>query len=254
MTYKNKLVAVVKCNGKVLREQKDEQGEPFVTLPFGAEYTLAFKNLHTQRAVVKVSIDGEDVLAGRQLVVNAHDDTELHGFMSSAGIATAAFKFIQKTKEIADHRGDRLDDGIINVSFAFEIPMETIYTSWSHTFTPTSDGYTGGYIGCGGPICRSINVSNSVSNTVCGVDLGTPQAEEGITVHGSDIQQNFSTTYVGTLGEYETVVLRLRGIAGNGEAVKAAVTTKTKTTCPTCGHTFPSGTKFCSNCGTNLTR
>ena len=40
MTYQEKLVAVVKCRGKILREH----GE-FVTIPFGEEYTILLKNL-----------------------------------------------------------------------------------------------------------------------------------------------------------------------------------------------------------------
>ena len=41
MVYNEKLVASVKCNGKVLREDKDT-----VYLPFGSEYSILLKNMN----------------------------------------------------------------------------------------------------------------------------------------------------------------------------------------------------------------
>lgn len=276
MAYKEKFVAVVKCNGKVLRERKTDSGEMFITLPFGSEYTIHFKNLHTQRAVVQVQIDGKDVLNGHQLVVEPHSDANLDGFLDLFGNnTTAAFKFIQKTKEIADHRGDRLDDGMINISFAFELPAPKPSTSitwtipvpppytWTYTTTCSDPKYTKG---CDSISCCTSDSSISSSNTsylnqVADSDMppdellednSTPQSDEGITVHGSDVNQAFATTYVGAVGNYETIIIRLRGSAANGTKVTKAITTKTRINCPTCGRLYPANLKFCSNCGTNL--
>ena len=65
MMYQSKLVASLKANGKILREFKDT-----VYIPFGSEYSFLIKNLHTQRAVVNIFIDGEEVVEGG-LVVDA---------------------------------------------------------------------------------------------------------------------------------------------------------------------------------------
>ena len=107
MTYNQKLVAVVKVNGKVLRDTDD-----VIRLPFGSEYEIYLKNLNSQRAVVNISIDGQDVLDGNRLVIDPNTEYALEGFMKDRKVRNK-FKFINKTKEIADYRGDNVDDGII---------------------------------------------------------------------------------------------------------------------------------------------
>jgi len=284
MAYKDKLVAVVKCNGKVLRERKTSDGDMFITLPFGAEYTLKFKNLHSRRAVVQVQIDGTDVLHGHELVVDAHSETELEGFMKGNS-AKSAFKFIQKTKEISDHRGDKLDDGMITISFAFEEPVaQTTWTitntdpcpwrpkpwiepwkPWTITWSQTTEPKNSGILR--GETATLASNSSDGATTSCNIqatptascfynsvvdEQATPDVDEGITVKGSDVDQSFYDVHVGAVGDYETIVLRLRGVSAEGQPVKKAVTTKTKLVCPTCGKRSRSHIKFCNNCGTNI--
>lgn len=114
MTYQDQFVAEVKCNGRILRIRDDS-----VYLPFGSEYSLLLKNLNSRRASVKIHIDGEDVLGGSSLVLGPNESTELEGFLSG-NVARNRFRFIQKTKEIQDYRGDKIDDGFIRIEFAFE--------------------------------------------------------------------------------------------------------------------------------------
>jgi hypothetical protein len=114
MTFKDQFVVEVKCRGKILRVQDD-----IVRLPFGSEYSLYLKNLNSRKASVKISIDGEDVLDYQTLILQPNSSTELEGFLRGTN-ATNRFKFINKTKEISDHRGDKIDDGIIRVEFAYE--------------------------------------------------------------------------------------------------------------------------------------
>lgn len=114
MTYRGNFVAVVKHGGKILRER-----DGAVTLPYGSEYSLLLKNLNSRKAVVKVSIDGQDILSGNSLIVRPNSDMELEGFLK--GISTTnKFRFIHKTKKIADYRGDRIDDGLVRIEFKFE--------------------------------------------------------------------------------------------------------------------------------------
>jgi len=44
-----------------LRENKDE-----VNIGFGQEYSIYLKNLDSKKAIVKISVDGTDVLNGNQ--------------------------------------------------------------------------------------------------------------------------------------------------------------------------------------------
>ncbi len=120
MTYKDNFVAEVKCNGKILRIR-----DGAVNLPYGSEYTLLLKNLNSRKVSVKVHIDGQDVLDYSSLILDPNSSSELEGFLSGI-VAKNHFKFIHKTKQIQEHRGDKIDDGLIRVEFAFEKPTPEV--------------------------------------------------------------------------------------------------------------------------------
>jgi len=120
MTYKDNFVVEVKCNGKIMRVKDDA-----VYLPYGSEYTLLLKNLESRKASVKISIDGQDVLDYSSLILEPNSSSELKGFLSGTR-AKNHFKFIHKTKEIQEHRGDKVGDGLIRVEFAFEKPQPEV--------------------------------------------------------------------------------------------------------------------------------
>jgi hypothetical protein len=115
MMYQSKLVASLKANGKILREFKDT-----VYIPFGSEYSFLIKNLHTQRAVVNVFIDGEDVVEGG-LVVDAGQEVNLERYVKNGNLkAGNKFKFIERTSSIEEHRGVKLEDGLVRIEFQYE--------------------------------------------------------------------------------------------------------------------------------------
>jgi len=114
MVYSKKLVTVVKHNGNIIREDAG-----IVRIPFGSEYSILMKNLSTQDCVVGVQIDSDDVLSDQKIIIRANTDHELLGFMNNDGVITNKFKFIQKTEKIFNYRGDRIDDGIINITFQY---------------------------------------------------------------------------------------------------------------------------------------
>lgn len=72
MMYSNKFVMCVLYRGEVQKEKANGT----VTLPFGAEYSLRFRNKNPRRAVVKIYIDGENV-SGPGYVVNANDYVDI---------------------------------------------------------------------------------------------------------------------------------------------------------------------------------
>jgi len=268
MVYQNKLVVVVKCNGRVLREQ----GE-FVTLPFGSEYSLLFKNLNSQRAVIEIEIDGVDVLDGNQIVIAANSENEIKGFMKGSSV-TNAFKFIQKTQQIVDHRGDKIDDGFIRISYQYEeVPKPIIrktiihdhhhvdhhhtYHTYSSPFYGSScRGITGQSFGSSQlshePTAKGI-VDTNVSSSVVMDSLDAPSIglDEGVTVKGSEQSQQFTSTSVGTLTAVETIIIRLKGTTSKGK-VNTPITIQTKLVCETCGKSSKSSVKYCPDCGTFL--
>lgn len=117
MMYDSKMAVAVKAKGRVLRENKDQ-----VYLPFGEEYTLTFKNLNSVRALVKVWIDGVDATDGTSgLIVPPNESVDLERFIKEGNLGAGnRFKFIERTGAISQHRGNKIDDGLIRVEFEFE--------------------------------------------------------------------------------------------------------------------------------------
>jgi hypothetical protein len=244
MVYQNKFIAVIKCNNKILREINKNE----VILPFGSEYSILFKNLESRRVSVKISIDGTDILYGDSLVIDANSELELERFLERLDSGNK-LKFIQKTQKISNHRGDKIDDGIIRIEYAFEQYVVSNWITYSYpdySCPPVeprifySGGVTGGTL-----------LNSSVSNNVSFVDTQQVSEDPGITVPGSVSHQSFGTTTLGTLEQSEVIVLVLRGTTLSGNVSKP-LTTKTKLECPTCGTKHKSSVKFCSDCGTGL--
>jgi len=278
MTYKDHFVVEVKSNGKILRVKDDA-----VFLPFGSEYTLLLKNLHSRRASVNISIDGDDVLDSHSLILDANSSTELEGFLRG-NVARNRFRFINKTKEISEHRGDKADDGLIRIEFAFEKPqpkpqIEKVIKEVHHHYNPPvkfsyygtnadwsysdnnssakdHDGESIMYASASGPpVSRSIvDLSSNVTMDSLGVQnvSEVPNADEGITVKGSEVHQQFNYSSIGELEESNVIVISLKGLTQTGNTVAQPVTTKDKLTCSSCGTKSKSLFKFCPNCGTFL--
>jgi len=222
MTYNNKFVAVVKCNGKILVEKNG-----IVHIPFGSEYTILLKNLNSVKAVVDITIDGQDILDSNRLIVHPNSSNELKGFMKDNRV-TNKFKFIQKTEEISDFRGDNIDDGIIRIEITFET---SLIPNWG--YYTYNQNYTS-------PISKSA-VSYRFTS-------------EGITVKGdNNVNQSFAPGFTNPL-EYSSsvIILILRGIREDNTKVSNLISVKNKVFCETCGTRNLPKNKFCYNCGTCL--
>ncbi len=259
MTFKENFIAVVKCGGRIMREITDG----CVHLPFGSEYTLLLKNKESRKAVVDIEIDGQGVLNGRELIINPNAEIELQGFMDGL-VAKNAFRFIQKTNEIIDHRGDRVDDGIIRVSFRFERKVEerTIYHEnhvnryyyhdyypyWDYPYyRPRPHSFWSDSIG------SSFKGSTSAFQCCANLSNNSPLPDEGITVKGSEINQGFVNGYTSELETNAHVItIRLCGTNSKGSEIKEPITVKTQFKCVTCGKESKSSAKFCDKCGTAL--
>lgn len=284
MTYKDNFVVEVKHKGRILRVKDNT-----VYLPFGSEYSLLLKNLNSRKASIKIHIDDQDVLDYSSLILEPNSSTELEGFLSGT-VARNKFKFIKKTKEIQNYRGDRIDDGLVRVEFAFEKPKPEVmkkiierhdhhhyhydYYHWWPSFTYTynsndiigvnsgdmtrgiskgSDG-TGDFKSSGFSADPSVvSCCYNVQQDSLGVEsLGQPLDDEGITVKGSECYQSFRYGSVGELEQSKVIIIKLKGLASSGIEVEKSVTVKDKLTCSSCGTKSKSSFKFCPNCGTFL--
>lgn len=250
--YKNNFVAVIKHRGKILREVDGE-----VSLPFGSQYSILLKNESPRRVLVTLEVDGENVLVGRDLILEGDTSQEIKGFMRDMSV-TNRFKFIYKTKEISDYRGDRVEDGRVRIIYVFEIEKEEPIRIANKLDTypkslPYPDPWVDHYIGTKFKSGVS-NMPISCSTDFTNMYVQEPSPDEGITVKGSKITQNYQ---YGDIDELErksyVITLRLKGkIKRSKKIVTKPLTVKTKLQCSTCGRRSKSSATFCSNCGTYL--
>jgi hypothetical protein len=236
MMYRAGLVAVIVANGKIVREM-NSGGTSTVYLPFGCEYSIRLKNNESRRAAVTISVDGKDVLFGHQLVVDANSESEVKGFLEDGGkVAKNAFKFIEKTEKIREHRGDKIDDGIVRIEFQFEEPLPVyeprpkIIWRDRYPIEKTLPKYEPFWYSTGendsGSVLRSASFKCSVNQ----------QNTDGITVAGSHVNQKFGTAYLRTLESTKhVIVFELKGEKSDGTAVVAPLLSRAKVECPTCG-------------------
>ena len=274
--YGNKLAAAIKVGNKVLREFKDT-----VYIPFGSEYAVTLKNLHTTRVVVNVYIDGDNIVPGG-LVLNAGQSVDLERAIRNGNLTEGnRFKFIERTSNIEQHRGIGIEDGLVRVEYQFEIPRPIISISdniWKST--PIS-GSTGDYYDYNQAKTYNVNgtlrsadfskgeqvktmAAKAISN-YCADNNIVAQSEyhegtatmdwndAGITVPGSKSTQSFQTTTLGALeADKHNLIFKLVGDLGHNKPVEQAVTVKHKPRCRTCGHTNKATAQYCNKCGTAL--
>lgn len=283
MVYKNNIVAAIKVNGRVLREDGES-----VTLPFGAEYSILVKNLSAVRLQVKISVDGQDATEGTWLVIPANESIELERFIKNGNLSSGnKFKFIERTRQIEQHRGIKIDDSLIRIEAKKEKPApEVIYKTvehyhhdywpwypykyWFNNYPPYTSfpeiTYSGPVSNTAGAQFGNFNKSDSVLRSSssakgssagiqamtmdCNVSVAGIPSDVGITVPGSQSNQQFQTvSSFATERNSEVIVIHLRG-THNGQAVTAPVNVRTKLKCSTCGKSNKSTTKFCVRCGT----
>lgn len=253
--YKQKLVGVVKVNGRILREDND-----VVYLPFGSEYSILLKNLESRRSLVKIFIDGQEVTKGG-LVLNPNSNVELERFIDDLNTGNK-FKFIQKTEKIVEHRGDKIDDGMIRIEYRFE-KFKPITIGEHHLNTRYYDyepiGSYWPMYGSANPFIRGFSGLGSCEGN-SSVAMATPtyscniNSNEGITVKGSESNQSFNYVNMNEMEENSfVIVLRLKGYNGEKEVEKPFIV-QDKLECSSCGTKSKSNIKYCPECGTFLTR
>lgn len=273
--FSNNFVVAVKVNGKVLREVQD-----IVYLPFGTEYTILLKNTSPQRAKVKVSIDGNDATEGTILVVDGNDSLELKRSIKNGNFEVGnAFKFIEKTAKIEQHRGNKAEDGLLTVAFEFERKPSPL-ADWS---TVRYRGLGGGCHGYNNLLSNaslqgSTQVSYSATASCASDEAPTATASltmdwmdaeqersivrskgavaqntAGITAPGQIVEQAFRQVadFV-TDGVKHSLTLQLKGKTDAAVEVTKPVVVKKVQRCTMCGTNTRQTAKFCHECGASV--
>lgn len=279
MMYKSNMAVAIKSRGNILREFKDK-----VYLPFGAEYSLYFRNMNNTRALVHITIDGNNV-TGSGLVVNANSTVDFERSLENNNLSTGnRFKFINRTAAVEKHRGVGVEDGLIRIEFQYEKPVSLPnFILGGQPYNPHNNPWNNGVPR--GPSLGGVYGIDAIGTSVKSVSYGTPTQDSnfrdvevkcsgnlsrnaslssaslssnavdqaGITVPGSISNQKFVGTVMGLMeSETHIMVLQLLGEAPSGEVVELPVTVKAKPTCVTCGKLNKATAKYCSECGTGL--
>lgn len=276
--YRENLVVAIKVNGIVLREVAGE-----VALPFGCEYSVLIKNLNSVRVQAKVLVDGIDAADG-SLIIPANSDVEMERFIRNGNLTSGnRFKFIERTAQIEEYRGIKVDDGIVRVEgWREQIPT---YTPPKYYPTPaparppwrkppppmrpmsgassrpggprpqhpTSRGRLGSLQARSAPSsARSASLGRSYVPPRPDMFAAASAAPEGITVPGSESNQQFFLSHGFPVEPQSTVlVLRLKGEIGEAPVMEP-VTVERQNLCLTCGKNNRHKNKFCFSCGTAL--
>jgi len=251
--YKEDFVAVIKVNKKIVREMDGGK----VKLPFNTEYTIALKNKRFCRCVVDIFIDGKFI--GKSLCLLGHQEVNLERFLD----CERKFKFIQKTKQIQEHRGDKIDDGIITIKFRYENPAivvkkpqdvwyDSLYGDIYRADLPTH--YYSPKVGSGDVInADSTYLSTNQPINMASRSITDPNDDEGITVKGSHSNQRFYECAVVPLeSEVHEINFQLIGYHPTESEKDPPIFVTSKVTCAVCGNRSCASAKFCSECGSAL--
>jgi len=264
MVYKKNFALAIKAKGKILREVGEQ-----VFIPFGSEYAIVLKNLHSVRASVRVWVDGKLITEGCSLIIKPNETVDLERFIRNANFSAGnRLKFIERTSSIEEHRGIKIDDGLVRIEYQFErifqsspIPLSNPiqhHTYWpvyppgvrSPSFNPGQDND----IWCMSEpaFCNdTFGIERGVFKTSCSTEVLANNV--GITVEGSISSQSFDQVLPLLLeDEVFAMTLQLVGQTDEGHKVEQPITVSVKPTCKTCGKVNKATSKFCSNCGTSL--
>lgn len=252
MTYKKEFIATICVNGKSLREI-DER----VFLPFGTEYSILLINKSNKRALVKIEIDGRNVTGGGIIVPHyvGENRVVLERFLDNDDLEKGyKFKFIERTKEISEYRGDKEEDGLIKIEYWFEKPKEDFFKS----MYPRTKKIEPWFDRLGGDVIFQSSISNSYNTQ----NLNSRSMnDEGITVEGSDSNQKYKYASMGELEKNSNLIFfQLKGVVEDSNKenessevfIKKPVMVESKYRCTYCGKVWDSSHKFCGGCGARL--
>jgi len=233
--YKKGFVAFLRnAQDVVLREDNGK-----VWMPFYEEYKIVLKNKNNRKAVAKVFIDGEDVLCGKQLILNAWENIALERFVEYLNEGRR-FQFVPRGDVRIEEKKDSPDLGIVEIQFQLEkFPAYRWTTDYCDCSTPkyVCDS---GRVKAGGMSC-----SSTTSNVMTSCSF----SPIGGTAEGSRSTQKFNIGSVGDL-EDDVITIRLRILPT--ETTKTTVNDTKNIFCVHCGIKNIRKAKFCYQCGNKI--
>lgn len=250
--YKENFIAAIQIGGKTLREHGHD-----VHIPFNNEYTVYLKNQDSRKALVNVSIDGKCAISN--LIVKGNSSAVIERFFEDSLSSGHKLKFIKKSNQISEYRGDFPEDGIVRIEWQFEkyepVIQEIQNYYRDNRYYVWNDSSN---IGTSCTTTSSHGPDNYVSNCSLSCENVSVQAnaqvhDSGITVNGGYSNQKFKYSNIKKLDENKYVMcLYLKGYDLKGNEISEPIISRSDLKCSICGTLNKSSSKFCSECGNCL--
>lgn len=248
--YNNNFVVAIKDgNGKTLRETSstselvDRVRRSKIYLPFQSEYSIFLENHSGDRALVKIKIDGTEIVSGG-VIIPAFSGSSVERFLVDGNLKEGKkFKFVPLS-DSGIQNPTSTENGKIEVEVAFEkriMYTNTTANSADYHIDWTWRGGTGGIVDTfdSNAYPQSISCSRSVSPRSI--------SQKGATVEGSKSKQQFQLGYIGEVGDpwfFEFTMLAPE----EPNPVCTNQGTKKKY-CPDCGKKLSYDAIYCVRCG-----
>jgi hypothetical protein len=248
--------ACIKVKNKVMREHNST-----IYLPFGSDFTIFLKNHNSVRASVKIKIDGEDILNGSSLIVNAFSELNLERFLDGGNAKGPKLKFVEKTEAVRETKTETAMDGLVEITYQYEQayivslypnPLNTLYGSIGDGPIDYNTRTTNLYSSAVGASIGSTSCFDSAVASASSSSLPVAKNDDGMTVKGEDSNQQFINTSIGMLENTVNVITFMLKGDVNQTKVTEPITVKTKIVCKKCNARNAWNANFCSICGNNL--
>jgi len=206
---------------------QDEKANGTVTIPLNSEYVLRFRNKNNRRAVVKITIDGENVSGGGYIIdANSSIDICRHSDIDRA------FKFValdSKEAKQCGKGGNNFDKSKGTIEARFYLEKQVSYkqndnykpwypidqyrpyytpTPWCPPQHPYPDIIRPVY-------CCTNSINNSASNDIkanCIVrSPSVNSVQDGCTVLGNQTGQRFSSEHIDLEDTFTSLKIYLQG-------------------------------------------
>jgi len=226
-----------------------------VKLPFGCEYSIYLKNLENKKVSIGIKIDGQDILNGSKILLNPKEEMTLERFVEELSEGRK-LRFIEKTKEISDFRGNKAEDGLIIISYQYEKDRVNKGFGFIGDYEfPTYGASRGLQSNSLNSCANSVKASYSANSVAASLDANCLN-DKGITVEGTESKQSFNRGYIGDL-EYKEhfEVIELFGYVSECGISPNEETYFTKSKfCPSCGTFYEASDEadYCCKDGTYL--
>lgn len=248
-----RLIAAIKVDNKIMKSDGDR-----VRIPFGCEYSIYLKNIECRKAAVEITVDGKDILGGKRIILSPNESMTLERFVGEDMNEGRKLRFIEKTEEISNFRGDKPEDGLVVITYRYEAETP-IYVN--DIFNPLCGHHIGSplYSATTNSTLRpnsmldgaSLNAeSRSVKTKKCSMN------DKGITVEGSKSSQSFRRGEIGTLEicSRREVIELVGYVAKDGITPDEECAFEGMKYCPSCGtvHEAADEAEYCPKDGTHL--